>query len=249
MTDVPEDKRGLKGAKKKMNESDNKIIDKIEKLLALSGSDNENEAKSAMLKAQELMAKYKIKKEHICSQRQEEKPVLYFSAGPFRDDWINMVATVIASNFRCRCMTATRYNSGGSFRIRFYGYEEDAEICINIFNYAVKVVRKRFCVLRAIYAEARKGFGKAEKTSYALGFCHGLEKNFEEQKQQSQSFALALVTPKEVDDYVESLPGVTTEDISILEMSAENKLLRSYGYMDGKSFQNAGDKERVADGA
>ena len=41
-----------------MNEADNKIIDKIEKLIALSSSDNENEAKAAMLKAQELMAKY-----------------------------------------------------------------------------------------------------------------------------------------------------------------------------------------------
>ena len=38
-----------------MNEADNKIIDKIEKLIALSSSDNENEAKAAMLKAQELM--------------------------------------------------------------------------------------------------------------------------------------------------------------------------------------------------
>ena len=34
-----------------MNESQNKVIDKIEKLLALAGSDNENEAKSAMMKA------------------------------------------------------------------------------------------------------------------------------------------------------------------------------------------------------
>jgi len=43
-----------------MNDEENKIIEKIEKLIALSGSDNENEAKAAMLKAQELMAKYEI---------------------------------------------------------------------------------------------------------------------------------------------------------------------------------------------
>ena len=42
-----------------MNESQNKVIDKIEKLLALAGSDNENEAKSAMMKARELMASMK----------------------------------------------------------------------------------------------------------------------------------------------------------------------------------------------
>lgn len=48
-----------------MNEQENKIIDKIEKLLALAGSDNENEAKSAMVKAQELMAKYEIDRERV----------------------------------------------------------------------------------------------------------------------------------------------------------------------------------------
>ena len=39
---------------------DNKLIEKIQKLLALSGSSNENEAKAAMTKAQELMLKHNI---------------------------------------------------------------------------------------------------------------------------------------------------------------------------------------------
>ena len=42
-------------------ESREKILEKIEKLLALAGNNpSENEAISAALKAQELMAKYKI---------------------------------------------------------------------------------------------------------------------------------------------------------------------------------------------
>ena len=48
-----------------MNNEENKIIEKIEKLIALSGSDNENEAKAAMLKAQELMAKYEIEQDRV----------------------------------------------------------------------------------------------------------------------------------------------------------------------------------------
>ena len=39
---------------------DEKLIEKIKKLLALSESSNENEAKIAMLKAQELLAKHKL---------------------------------------------------------------------------------------------------------------------------------------------------------------------------------------------
>ena len=231
-----------------MNEQENKVIDKIEKLLALAGSDNENEAKAAMVKAQELMAKYEIDRERVQGKGQKEKPVIYLSGGPFKDEWTNMVAVVIAENFRCRCITAKRRGSGGSFLIRFYGYEEDAEICINIFNYAVKVVRKRFVALRAIYTEAGREFRKNEKMNYVSGFCQGLDRNFEEQKKQSQPFSLVLVIPEAVDKYVNELPGVVLNETFKYERSQENALLHRMGYVDGKSFQNAGDKEKLADG-
>ncbi|MCM1235320.1 MAG: DUF2786 domain-containing protein [Ruminococcus flavefaciens] len=228
-----------------MNENENKIIDKIEKLISLAGSSNENEARAAMMKARELMAKYEIKREQLKSQ-EEERPVMGFTSGSFRDEWIQMVSGVIADNFRCRRIAISRVGSGGAFRIRFYGYEEDAEICINIFNYAVKVIRKRFGVLRAIYAEAKREFGNREKINYVLGFCHGLEKNFEEQKNQSQSFALALVTPKAVNDFVNALPGLeVTSGYKDLSRNREAALLQQTGYVDGKAFQNAGDAARL----
>ncbi len=229
-----------------MNEKESKVVDKIEKLLALAGSDNENEARSAMVKAQELMAKYEIDRERIQGREQRERQVIYLSGGPFRDEWVNMVATVIAENFRCRCITVKRRKTGGSFRIRFYGYEEDAEICINIFNYAVKVVRNRFVTLRAIYAEAGREFRRNEKMNYIDGFCHGLDRNFEEQKKQSQSFALALVVPEAVNNYVNVLPGLELNETFRYERNRENTLLRRTGYVDGKAFQNAGDKEKLA---
>lgn len=229
-----------------MNEQENKVINKIEKLLALAGSNNENEARAAMVKAQELMAKYEIDRERVQGKEQKERPVMSFSAGPYKDEWLNMVGCVIAENFRCRCVSVARRGAGASFRIRFYGYEEDAEICINIFNYAVKVVRKRFVTLRAIYAEAGREFRKNEKMNYISGFCQGLDRNFAEQKQQSQSFALALVVPEAVNDFVNALPGLVTQETYNYERNRENALLRRTGYVDGKAFQNAGDKERLA---
>ena len=226
-------------------DDNNKIIDKIEKLISLSGSSNENEARAAMLKAQELMAKYEIDREQIKGE-EKERPVVGFTSSPHREEWIHMVSAVIAENFRCRSISIVKNNSGGSFRIRFYGYEEDAEICINIFNYAVKVIRKRFMVLRAIYADAKREFGQDEKMNYVLGFCHGLEKNFEEQKAQSQSFALALVTPKAVNDYVDAIPGLETgTGYKDFKQNREHALLQRTGYVDGKTFRNAGDKERL----
>ena len=137
-------------------DDNSKIIEKIEKLISLSGSSNENEARAAMLKAQELMAKYEIDREQIKGE-EKERPVIGFTSSPYREEWIHMVSAVIADNFRCRSISICRNSSSKTFRIRFYGYEEDAEICINIFNYAIKVIRKKFITLRAIYAEAKKG--------------------------------------------------------------------------------------------
>lgn len=82
--------------------------------------------------------------------------------------------------------------------------------------------------------------------NYIAGFCQGLDRNFEEQKKQSQSFALALVTPEAVNKYVNELPGVVLNETFKYERNRENALLRRTGYVDGKAFQNAGDKEKLA---
>ncbi len=227
-------------------DDNNKIIDKIEKLISLSGSSNENEARAAMMKAQELMAKYEIKREQLNEAQETERPVIGFTSSPYREEWIHMVSAVIADNFRCRSISICRNSSSKTFRIRFYGYEEDAEICINIFNYAIKVIRKKFITLRAIYAEVKREFKESEKMNYVIGFCHGLEKNFDEQKKQSQSFALALVTPKAVDDFVRSLPGLEIQSSpKNIMRNREAALLQQTGYVDGKTFQNAGDAARL----
>lgn len=228
-----------------MNEADNKIIDKIEKLIALSGSDNENEAKAAMMKAQELMAKYEIEMSQLNPEKQKERPVVGYTSQSFRDDWVIDLSSLIAGNFRCRSIILSRRYSGGAFRIRFFGFDEDAQISINIFNYAVKVIRKRMSVLRAIYTEAGREFGRNEKMNYVEGFNAGLHKNFEQQKQRSESFALALLVPVEVNSFVDNIPGMGTYQEREYERSRENNLLRQYGYVDGKNFQNAGDKERL----
>ena len=191
-----------------MNEADNKIIDKIEKLIALSSSDNENEAKAAMLKAQELMAKYEIEMSQINPDKAKERPVVSYTSPSFRDDWVVDLGSLIAGNFRCRAVISSRRGSGGAFRLKFYGFDEDAQISINIFNYAVKVIRRRMATLRAIYAEAGREFGRNEKMNYVEGFNAGLHQNFEDQKKQSETFALACLVPAEVNAFVDEIPGM-----------------------------------------
>lgn len=198
-----------------------------------------------MTKARDLMAKYEIRREQLHEGREEERAVVNYTSPAFRDDWCQMVASVIANNFRCKAIVTSFRRSGGAYRIKFFGYDEDAEICVNVFNYAVKVVRKRFATLRAIYADAGREFARNEKMNYVEGFCYGLERNFEEQKAQSESFALALVTPPAVVEYVDNIPGLADHESREYETNKEHAVLRQTGYIDGKTFQNAGDKERI----
>lgn len=228
-----------------MCDENNKIIEKIEKLIALSGSDNENEAKAAMLKAQELIAKYEIEMNQINPERHKERPVVMYTSPAFRDDWVIDLASLIARNFRCHAIITRAKYTGGTFRIRFVGFDEDAQISINIFNYAIKVVRKRMSTLRAIYSEAGREFGRNEKMNYVEGFNAGLHVNFEKQKERSESFALALLVPAEVESFVDNIPGIEIYQERGFERKKEHNLLRKYGYIDGKNFQNAGDKERL----
>ena len=223
-----------------MNEADNKIIDKIEKLIALSSSDNENEAKAAMLKAQELMAKYEIEMSQINPDKAKERPVASYTSPSFRDDWVVDLGSLIAGNFRCRAVISSRRGSGGAFRLKFYGFDEDAQISINIFNYAVKVIRRRMATLRAIYAEAGREFGRNEKMNYVEGFNAGLHQNFEDQKKQSETFALACLVPAEVNAFVDEIPGMEEYQNWEFERSREHDLLRQYGYIDGRFSERRG---------
>jgi hypothetical protein len=49
-----------------------------------------------------------------------------------------------------------------------------------------------------------------------------------------------------VKEFVENIPGITTCEQKGYEMTRKNNLLRQYGFIDGKNFRNAGDKERLA---
>lgn len=224
-----------------VNDPHDKIIDKIDKLLRLSRSDNENEARAAMVKAQELIAKHNISREEL--GQEEERQVVTMTSQAFGEEWVQMVAGVIASNFRCRALTLMMYS--GNFKIRFFGFYKDAVVCINIFQYAIKVIRKRFGTLRAIYESVDRKFGGDEKFSYVTGFCAGLQKNFDEQKQNDNQFALALVVPEEVNNFVDSIPGVEQSNFQEPKLNKAHRLLQQNGYIDGKAFQNAGDKERL----
>jgi hypothetical protein len=206
------------------------MLEKVKKLLALgdaSKNNSDEEAKSAMLMAQKLMAKYDISVEEV-----EEPKEQQYAHEMCEHKWDYAyripLAHVLAKNFRCML-----YNHGK--RIVFMGHPSDAKICKATFEFAYQFIQRRG---NSIYNK-RYSMGLPTKgvfNSYATGFISGLQEAFDAQCQ-----ALAIVTPPDVvDKFKEISKDWATKKsrrIEATEMGAWRE-----GKKDGKSFM---DKKKL----
>lgn len=174
---------------------DSKIVEKIQKLLALSESSNEHEAQISMLKAQELLAKHKLSLKEVKefkvfnSAIKEKISTVSFT----KAKWKSHLAELIADNFGCYHYFKTK----GTHKIAFFGREEDINVCNIVLEYAVDCINS--AVKRLRYQYSKYGYStKGLENDYALGFIAGLKKKFDEQKKANQEWGLVLVKDKEV---------------------------------------------------
>lgn len=172
-----------------------KIVEKVQKLLALSESSNLHEAEAAMLKAQELLMKHKLSLKDVKefkilnSDIKENVTKITFT----KAKWKAKLARLVADNFGCYIYFKTRY----SHAITFFGREEDVTVCNIVLEYAIDCIGS--VVKRLKYQNIKEGYStKGLENDYALGFIAGLRYKFEEQKKSNQEWGLVLVKDQEV---------------------------------------------------
>ena len=184
--------------------ADQKIIDRIKKLLALA-KDNVNaaEATAAALKAQKLIAEYDVSKVDLYGEKRDEITEVYNEHNIKNNPWGKRLAWAIADNFRCRWYThyegSKSYWTGRTTKtsenVVFMGYETDAQAAKVTYDRLYEIGLKlanRECRL----ARERYGTAQGVKNSFLLGYVDGIRKELEKQCE-----ALVLVRPKAVDDY------------------------------------------------
>lgn len=202
------------------------MLDKVKKLLALGNTSDNNsdeEATAAMLKAQQLMAKYDISAEEVEDQEEEQYA---HEACEHKWDYAyrKPLAVILSENFRC--MLYMRGN-----RVVFMGHPQDAKICKATFEFAYRFIMRRG---NYIYNK-RYSAGRTTKgifNSYATGFLTGLKEALD-----AQCRALMIVTPKDVVDEFENM----TKDWGSKEsksIQATNAEVYYEGKQDGKSFMD-----------
>lgn len=213
------------------------IKDKIEKLLNLAQSPNENEARDAMLKARKLMAKYKLDKDDI---RENNVKIIDrttdISCTTMTNYWAVELAKVIAEHYCCKSYVQ-KITGKKTRTIGFIGLEEDFMICVQIYRYAYKCVNQ-YC--EKIKRKYKGRYTPAEIRNleyvYGKGFCKGLEEAFEEQQKKNQEWGLVLAIPKEVISIFNS----STETNNIIMKNYKNEVsdrLKRNGYRDGRRFE------------
>lgn len=206
-----------------MNKED-KILDKVKKLLALAGNNpSKEEAQAAAAKAQALLAEYNLT---LPKEEQESEAIdfTYFDTGVDRA-WKYELASVLAKNFRCKCIW------WGKKRVGFYGYKHDTEVAAQVFEFLFWSIRRN---LRKVKKQAKeeKGTAKGVIFSYSQGFIQGVKDTLD-----AQCTALMIVTPKEVNEAYSgwcSNNGVKQLSINRRDAKDFNKADYDRGVQDGR---------------
>ena len=222
---------------------DIKIVEKIKKLLALSESSNEHESDIAMLKAQELLVKYKLSLKEVKEFKIYDSAIKeqVSSVSFTKAKWKANLASLIADNFSCYHYLKTRYHH----TITFFGREEDVTVCNIVLEYAVDCIKSSVRQLR--YQYIRDGYStKGLENDYAMGFIDGLGQRFEEQKRANQEWGLVLIKDKEVTETYNQIKFKGSINTGV-ELQGYSDIYE-IGHEDGKTF-DISDKITEGDAA
>ena len=216
------------------------IKEKIQKLLALATSPNENEAKAALLKAKELMAANKLSEADFEDLKKQELKTFKCEDISWTTDsgriWMASLAKLICDEYLCVAAWSTKPGTR-THVLCITGMEDDLEVCKSVMGYAVGFVEGQIEILQRRY---HRQDPKAIANSYADGFILGLEMAFEEQKESHPEWGLVVVKPEEVKGYEDNLGSKSVKT----KKSDFNPLAYMKGQNDGRDF----NKRKVLEG-
>lgn len=191
---------------------------------------NENEAMTAALMAQKLMAKYSVDLAEVEGEKITDEIVKRTYEASDKHEmkkWKYGLASIISKNFRCEA-----YVHNNKKDIVFYGYKQDAETALQVFSFLYEVGNK-FAVR---YYNKCKKEGKNTKgvmNTYLIGFRDGIASELEK-----QCTALMIITPKEVtESYKEMTADWKTQSANI-RYTKDHAAYES-GMTDGKNVAQA----------
>lgn len=213
------------------------MIEKIKKLLSLSDNNpNKDEAVSAALKAQALIAQYDVTKAELAVTN--EKPVSVGSMKGQHKNWRKYLAQIVAENFRCCIYMNVSYTQASSGKrqtqteVKFYGYPQDAQAAKLVFESLYKTGNR--LATRAVREADFHGTAGVYNT-FAYGFAKGVKEELEK-----QSRALMLITPPAVKTEFEEMTRTYSKKSCTLRTRSDLSEIQEEGRAAGIDSVRAG---------
>lgn len=191
------------------------FIDKVEKLLALAKSSNENEAALAMQKANELIEKYNI------MQLDSEQDVSYTYAIINKkmkriESYQRQICAILRDFFYVKIVTSYLYDplSNQTHKtIEILGTNENVAIA----EYCYHFLENRLSALWSQVKHRYNGKTRTEKNSYYLGLLNGFYDKLNRQKKKPQHNKSSAWTSKNCQKHDEIYSLVVAEDEKLTE--------------------------------
>lgn len=196
------------------------MIEKIKKILNLSKNNSSvEEAASAALQAQKLMAKYNIHEDEVTLEELKGDEIgentVELNHSSHLLAWYKNLAVVVAENFRVKTYLDAKRD------VVFRGFTEDTKIAQEVYRYLYTLGNK---LAGRAYAEAKNNTGTAKGVynSFVVGYLTGIKEALNE-----QCVALMIVTPKAVE-----------EDYAIFSQNLEAGRKHTLKARQGKAYED-----------
>lgn len=228
------------------------IIEKVQKLLALATSPNENEAKLAARKAHELLTKYNLSLEAVEAHKvREEYEALDKDSGkgacPMEDKYI---LTVLQRYFYVKVITHRFYEKRESefvnrqyrkrYKFTLVGRKHNVQVARYVYDFLFRSFRSAFVdFCKNNRALASHQTAKARR-SYYRGLMMGLMQQLEDsvQKALAKEQAVALRDDPNIDEFLKGEFPDMKEGKPSREQEIDRAIVAA-GYQDGNKMKIA----------
>ena len=157
---------------------DKNIVEKINKLLALATSSNENEAAVAAQKASLLLAQYNLSLADLGSDDLTDIIELVVETTTRFISWKMLLLCGIAEANGCKA-----FRNGYSGKMKLIGSHASLIVCQHMYEYLSKTIERR--------AKYRQGRGRAYLNAFRVGCATRLSQRLEEQRAEMENNGIA----------------------------------------------------------
>jgi len=224
-----------------MDEERERLLDRIQKLMAMANSNSPNEAEVAARKMRELMDEYSITIDEIGEIKSGKANVqgLLFDLNEITNEyWAFILASACADFCDCKAIRSRRHSGD---KLIIVGFDADREAVLKIWTWLFMNIQQE--IIMQSVKRSVGAMGMREATQFGMGAAEELQRRLRAVKRernaatQTQVTALVVVKSAEVNKFVQEEFNLTNSSFNFN---------RGKGYGAGAEF---GSKVSLADTA